>query len=612
MQEQARDLKVPETPLQTADDLQRWVEALEIGRIASGNRVRSQTPLPPMPSELPESWQDLLFRLTPTDATAAALLRASAILASSSAASEISRTLAGRLGIRRAAWIALDEGTLLAWRLPESGVRLLEIACRWFAEAKDPFGEVLARTSLALAQRRPDPLNRLSQSYEFFRKQIPDSLASWDRLRAFAQDPNASPDELGPPIWLPWLLRIIASMAPGETGGNQRLIGALAHVHHQTGGETSLPPELEFLRGSSDVRPLVILGSEMPSESTEVIRVRFRPQSYVESWPLQTRGIDLLGELDIPGQPTLDAETSFTFPGFGPYREVAVQDSWLDEMRRVLRSRPELDRVLELEPTLCWICWEALLDLNPGSEEADAVRQPFHWTLSRAPVPKANPLPPPVQVAVFAPSLGDQDMSQKGWSSLRRDPRFDVRFARTQQLLDSSPPEMETARVVHAIGRPTATNAGARLQIGEGALTQTVGRGQLVAAQDLRRRSRQAVLVILQPEAKRVADRSGSDREQSAYLRHMAGELHAAGAPAVLVLPALTQDQGASVLSEVASALRKPGPSLLSGLLKAVSNARLTLLGDSPKLSPDDCLEQALDITLFATDQLEWNLPEES
>jgi hypothetical protein len=327
---------------------------------------------------------------------------------------------------------------------------------------------------------------------------------------------------------------------------------------------------------------------------------------------LQTRGIDLLGELDIPGQPTLDAETSFTFPGFGPYREVAVQDSWLDEMRRVLRSRPELDRVLELEPTLCWICWEALLDLNPGSEEADAVRQPFHWTLSRAPVPKANPLPPPVQVAVFAPSLGDQDMSQKGWSSLRRDPRFDVRFARTQQLLDSSPPEMETARVVHAIGRPTATNAGARLQIGEGALTQTVGRGQLVAAQDLRRRSRQAVLVILQPEAKRVADRSGSDREQSAYLRHMAGELHAAGAPAVLVLPALTQDQGASVLSEVASALRKPGPSLLSGLLKAVSNARLTLLGDSPKLSPDDCLEQALDITLFATDQLEWNLPEES
>ncbi|HVR98133.1 MAG TPA: hypothetical protein VMW27_16060, partial [Thermoanaerobaculia bacterium] len=164
----------------------------------------------------------------------------------------------------------------------------------------------------------------------------------------------------------------------------------------------------------------------------------------------------------------------------------------------------------------------------------------------------------------------------------------------------------------HAIGRPTATTADARLQIGEGALTKTVGRGQLVAAQDLRRRSRQADLFVLQPEAKRVADRSGSDREQSAYLRYMAGELHAAGAPAVLVLPALTQDQGALVLSEVASALGKPGPSLLPGMLKAVSNARLILLADSPKLSPDDCLEQALDITLFATDQLEWNLPEES
>lgn len=204
-------------------------------------------------------------------------------------------------------------------------------------------------------------------------------------------------------------------------------------------------------------------------------------------------------------------------------------------------------------------------------------------------------------------------MSQKGWSPLRRDPRFELRIAHSRQLLDSSTPEMETARVVHAIGRPTATTAGARLQIGEGALTKTVGRGQLVTAQELRRRSRQADLFILQPEAKRVVERSGSDREQSTYLRHMAGELHAAGAPAVLVLPALTQDQGAMILSHVAAAIRNRGPSLLPGLLEAVSNARLALLGNAPPpLSPDDALEQALDITLFSTDNLDWNLPEES
>jgi hypothetical protein len=608
LQEQARDLEIPATPLETADDLQRWVEALEIGRIAAKKRVRLQPALPPMPEELPESWQDLLSRLSPSDATAAALLRASAILASSDISS-----LARRLGIRRAALIALDEGTLLAWRLPECGIRLLEAARRWFVGAKDPFGEFLARTSLALVQRRPGSLRRLGHSYEAFRAQIPDSLASWDRLRKFVRDSDASPAGLGPPVWLPWLFRIAAAIQQEEGDDNRHLVEALALVHHQAVGEMSLPPELEFLHEPGEVVPFVSPGSELSFKIPE-IRVLFYPQARVESWPLPTHGIGVEGKIYISGRSMLDGKALFAFPGFDPYWEAASQASWLDDFRRELHLHPGLDRVLVLEPPLCWICWEALLYMTRGFGEADAVRQPFRWSVPSASTlaQRAAPLSLPVQVAILAPSLGDQDMVQKGWSPLRQDSRFDLQFLRTRQFLDSSTPEMETARVVYAIGHPTATTAGARLQIGEGALTKTVGRGQLMAAQDLRRRSRQADLFILQPEAKRIADRSGSDREQSAYLRHMAGELHAAGAPAVLVLPALTQDQGAAVLSEVASALRKPGLSLLPSLLKAVSSARLTLLDDSPKLSPDDCLERALDITLFAADQLEWNLPEET
>src|SRR6185436_14279245 len=121
-----------------------------------------------------------------------------------------------------------------------------------------------------------------------------------------------------------------------------------------------------------------------------------------------------------------------------------------------------------------------------------------------------------VQVAVLASSLGNLDMGHKGWSSLRQDPRFDLQFLQPQAALDIQSHELENARVVHAIGRPTATTAGARLQIDEERLTKTVSRGgQLVAAQDLRRRARHADLFILQPGAKRVAERSGSEREKS-------------------------------------------------------------------------------------------------
>jgi hypothetical protein len=619
--EQARDLAVPAPDrLETLDDLQRWTEALELDTIARKDRIELRRP--PIPRKMPGGWQDLLRRLAPADAVSASLLRIWAVLDPSGDPAALPDTLADRLGLRKAAWVALDEGTLLSWRLPRAGARLLETAGRWFGGALDPFGETLARTSLGLVQarlRQPRAdLSALRKSYEACRGLIYEPLASWDDLHAFLQNPDADPGGLGQRIWLPWLLRIAACLAR-DKGSTGRLVKALARVYGESGGEALLPPELELLRPPRE--PLLPKSPglsysttavpEPSSGSTEVI-VRFRPLSFLASWPLPIQEIPLEGELEAPGRPLLRVEASSVRPGFEPYREVASRISWIGDLRRTLRRLTGSGRVLELEPTLGWICWEALLSVDPMSRDAYTDLRVFRWTLAKAMVRHTAPLSLPVKLTACYPSLGDHHMADRGWSALSQDPRFEVRFQPTQGLLDTPSPELETARVVHVIGRPTSTTAGARMMLGEAAASSTVGRGQLLAAHDLLRRSPQARLFLLQPGAKTTADRSGSDREQSAYLRHMATELHAAGAPAVLVLPCITQEQGTRLLSEVAAALREPGPALLPRLLEALEDAREILLGGSPPLPPEDCLEQALDITLFATANLEWNLPEGS
>lgn len=625
--EQAATLQVPhQNRPQSLDELRQWVEALEIGQLARENRLPVLLLKPP--ADMAWNWQDLLLRLTPTSFVAASLLRAWSLLGTP----KLPDTLAHHLGIRRAAWIALDEGTLLSWRSPAAGERLLESSARWFEASQDVFGATLAWTSLCLAySRRPEghlqamrsALARLRTNYELFREQNPAALASWDEVSAFPSQRDVDPHELGPSLWLPWLLRIASCIAWFDDGYQAdthtgRLLAALGNLYGESGGGVTLPPELEFLRAKALPKSpasysVNTLESEPEPPQREEVRVRFSVPGSVrlEIWPPQPQQeIPLLVEVDSPGSAPLKLNVSMR-PGFDPYLALAERTPWIADLRK--RMRAGSDRVLEVDASLRWICWEALLSLDPEFPDfRENLLRVCRWTVAKASVKAASrwaARASSVELAVLAPSLGDVSMSRAGWASLPS--WFLVQYPRVQGLLDNPPPEMAAARIVHGIGRPTSTTGGARLAVGEGYQTSTSGRGHLVAPRDLLMLSPRAQLFILQADSKKVPDRSGSDREQASYLRHMAAELQSLGVPAVLVLPSLPQEQGTEVLLDIAGALRN-GPDLLPNLLQALADARAFLLDNSQSLRPDDRREQALDITLFATDNLEWNLPEGS
>jgi hypothetical protein len=90
-----------------------------------------------------------------------------------------------RPGRRRLAELALEEGELLALRLPERGACLLDAAARWFHDADDGVGCLIAYTAARLADwraRRPFQIQDLKEIYGDARRLGAD-LPDWPKLQ---------------------------------------------------------------------------------------------------------------------------------------------------------------------------------------------------------------------------------------------------------------------------------------------------------------------------------------------------------------------------------------------------------------------------------------------
>ena len=138
-----------------------------------------------------------------------------------------------RLGQRRIAEIALEEGELLALRLPVAARPLLNDAARWFLAAGDPVGRLIATTAslLAATHAGDEPtgteLLRLGKVYQAVAGRIR-VLPRWEAL------PTASGSTADDPDWHGWLLRLRWLLA--GPGGSLR--NAVAH------GQKAVPAEL--------------------------------------------------------------------------------------------------------------------------------------------------------------------------------------------------------------------------------------------------------------------------------------------------------------------------------------------------------------------------------
>jgi hypothetical protein len=136
-------------------------------------------------------------------------------------------------GLRRKAELAMDEGELLALRLPREAVPLLDLAATWFEEAGDPAGALFAAISGTLARLRagmplpPDDDQVLSARYEAVANRAAPPLPAWADLTGqyLLRPPRQLEQAMGG--WLPRLVACLArerakaggaALGPGRAG----------------------------------------------------------------------------------------------------------------------------------------------------------------------------------------------------------------------------------------------------------------------------------------------------------------------------------------------------------------------------------------------------------
>lgn len=189
--------------------------------------------------------------------------------------------------------------------------------------------------------------------------------------------------------------------------------------------------------------------------------------------------------------------------------------------------------------------------------------------------------------------------------------------------------EVRESLIVHAVGTPTLGSAGPRFRLAgqhSSPATKTMLESVVPEVPDLAsvlaELPRPLSLLILQQESAFSTTRLGSDREQAALLRVVAGDLFRRGHAAVVTVPSLGPELANVVMTALVGQLSEqpsPLPRLLrwSGserddflrLVHAVRAARramttwLTTHGTAIEGTLDDRVEAAWDVCLFARDR---------
>lgn len=199
-------------------------------------------------------------------------------LALSSDAQESSTDLSalvGRVGVRRAAQLAWDEGELLALRLPARAIVILQQAAAWAAQSDDPVLAFRVQATIALAAASAGQRPALEQALHEVETLLPRlpfvsfSRITWDDLVVAARDGdiaragglmNKAP--AWPRGWQPWLARVVAAQAAllimqeKPSGLKNVLEWAGSYGVTLEDNRVRLPPELETLRSLVSAKPV--------------------------------------------------------------------------------------------------------------------------------------------------------------------------------------------------------------------------------------------------------------------------------------------------------------------------------------------------------------------
>lgn len=620
------------------------------------------------------------------------MLRHAALDASKETILHINKDLIAAIGYRRAARLAQEEGELLALRLPEHGVRLLDQAHRWYVRANDHVGACIAKICAALALARignnvalSHALRKVEASYTQGLKKHVVGLPKWSVLAGIANSAGQhreSFEQLAPHGWRPWLLRLVACLAwrndgyvPGKR--TQALVRLLQNTYGVVTepGQLLLPTELN---GWFNVLPHDAAGK--PEESRAKLLLKITQVKRTTSWQsleqmtevsLALEGI----EPQVKGRVFVEGLMPYRAAARGLLTRLGNSDESLVRDLTALAAQPVIK--FQVDHPLSWLCWEGLigLALEDLLKTGDKPRH-FQRLLRDSKTRRAVSWMSVQRALTWTNDLYLADLAGIGWSDLTADAAYSYEI-RNSEYIRSQLHLRKPPQVLHVIGTPTETSAGVRLDLssrhwrqdsrghgpggvtgsglrskssggnrsgsysgtgsgsgggsgggyGSGSGSGSGGRGELIKAENLISVLPQMAMCILQATPLAMgsgSERTGSDRQQAAYLRLLGAELFRLGVPIVITIPPLASEVVPAVLKSIVNGLRRFQPSgslegdppLLASLarskkwdtagavlvfLEAIATAQSEIRGFTA-MSPEDRIEAAYDICLYGAD----------
>lgn len=544
---------------------------------------------------------DKIFRL---------MLRASVLVDSY----DLDTQWAEQSGWRWMAKAALEEGELLALRLPKQAVPLLDMAHDWFLAANDPVGATIAAVCSAIAaiHGRNNDLAReklsergvVNLSYQQLKAgELGSNLPEWGSLITLRDE--MKPDELAKlhPSWEEWLTRLFYCLIWLEdpVGEGKLAIQAQRWLLRHYGQflpielqllsteKRSVPPQSE----STIICPGLSLSIAIPPDSAPLDLIQ-EPDLMIPVVMRLRETESVLRREQLPPEKEGQSQT----PGLRPYRE-ASEDIPRNIVTRLLRLAElqgdhQLSFPLQIDPTLAPCAWEAALTLalpwQKGSKEVfqfwrfgealpDSWAAQSGWKTGR--------------VQVISSRTWTM-MLEKGWKSLASRVIINNNVSQLKGRLKKT--KNRAVKILHLIGTPISTSTGIHLEISESrySISNKEQSQTLVRADELPLTL--PSLVIIQSEPSEALRRTETEREQMTCLRAYASEIFTAGAQAVLVLPTLPHDLAEQVLSRFAKKLslqskrgeEEHNPSILPDLWKildAVTSVRQTVAQWTPSAS---------------------------
>ena len=436
------------------------VEASEVAR-ALGLTEPSE-----LPRDLPDvaSWQQQ-HPTQPVEALTLWLRAAALGRTGGPRASQALLELGERVGRRRAATIALEEGELLALRLPERSLKVLDLADRLFAGCGDHLQAWMARACASLARARlgrpRGPIPRLKTAT------VPGGQELWAQVVDLVEEGTPIEDP-----WLrPWLLRVAACMAFQRD--QERHAGRMARVAAAWSELAFLPTEvagwLETAAPKTATAAPSIIGHEA-APSRRILSFRsIRPKSIFE----RTEIIVTLHTDDLVTEPIYLQ----TPPSDAPYR--VIREALRFELSRwplkIAGERSLQNLQLLVDPFSAWIPWEAVL---AGSKSAYL---PFTRVAARRrPDFQPSPLPEHLTAHTLTINHAGADLSGSVWNFAP----WTYAHAPRDLVAHLAPGD---AQILHVIADPIETSAGVRLRLSEREFTEAerTKRGLLLRSEEI-------------------------------------------------------------------------------------------------------------------------------